>query len=304
MNKIIKPMLAIAFILGMAGQTKAQDMSKVPTIRLNNGTEMPQLGVGTFLVTGKDAPGKISYALRHGYRLIDTAQAYGNEKEVGEGIKTSGVERDSIFVTSKISPHAMRGGAEAVRESIERSLADLGTGYIDLMLIHWPVAGKIRETWQVMEEFVDSGKIRSIGLSNFNPSHIDEVLSFARIRPVLNQIEIHPYMTQFNVSEYNFRNGIQTEAWGPLGQGVTGELNDPAILKIAKRHNKSAAQVILRWHMQRGLITMPRCDNPEYVRENAAIFDFELSPAEMEIISGLNRNQRTNEKNDPDNFPW
>jgi hypothetical protein len=304
MNKIIKTMLAITFILGMAGQTKAQNMNKVPTIRLSNGVEMPQLGVGTFLVTGKDAPGKISYALRHGYRLIDTAQAYGNEKEVGEGIKASGVERDSIFVTSKISPDAMRGGAEAVRESIERSLADLGTGYIDLMLIHWPVAGKIRETWQIMEEFVDSGKIRSIGLSNFNPSHIDEVLSFARIRPVLNQIEIHPYMTQFNVSGYNFRNGIQTEAWGPLGQGVTDELEDPAILEIAKRHNKSAAQVILRWHIQRGLITMPRCDNPEYVRENAAIFDFELSSAEMEIISGLNRNQRTNEKNDPDNFPW
>lgn len=180
MSQIIKTMLAIAFILGMAGQPKAQNMSKVPTIRLNNGTEMPQLGVGTFLVTGKDAPGKIFYALRHGYRLIDTAQAYGNEKEVGEGIKTSGVERDSIFVTSKISPDAMRGGAEAVRESIERSLADLGTGYIDLMLIHWPVAGKIREIWQIMEEFVDSGKIRSIGLSNFNPSHIDEVLSFFR----------------------------------------------------------------------------------------------------------------------------
>lgn len=152
-------MLAIAFIIGMAGQTNAQNMSKVPTIRLNNGTEMPQLGVGTFLVTGKDAPGKISYALRHGYRLIDTAQAYGNEKEVGEGIKTSRVERDSIFVTSKISPDAMRGGAEAVRESIERSLADLGTGYIDLMLIHWPVAGKNKETWQIMEEFVDSGNL-------------------------------------------------------------------------------------------------------------------------------------------------
>lgn len=152
-------MLAIAFIIGMAGQTNAQNMSKVPTIRLNNGTEMPQLGVGTFLVTGKDAPGKISYALRHGYRLIDTAQAYGNEKEVGEGIKTSGVERDCIFVTSKISPDAMRGGAEAVRESIERSLADLGTGYIDLMLIHWPVADKIREIWQIMEEFVDSGNL-------------------------------------------------------------------------------------------------------------------------------------------------
>jgi len=304
MNTILKLLFTLTAVISGITQLNAQNMNKVPTIRLSNGVEMPQLGVGTFLVTGKDASGKISYALRHGYRLIDTAQAYGNEKEVGEGIETSGVARDSIFVTSKISPDAMRGGAEAVRESIERSLADLGTGYIDLMLIHWPVAGKIRETWQIMEEFVDNGKIRSIGLSNFNPSHIDEVLSFARIRPVLNQIEIHPYMTQFNVSGYNFRNGIQTEAWGPLGQGVTGELKDPAILEIAKRHNKSAAQIILRWHMQRGLITMPRCDNPEYVSENADIFDFELSPAEMEIISGLNKNERTNVKNNPENFPW
>lgn len=298
----------MAFLLAFAGlisavlPLNAQNMNKVPTIRLSNGIEMPQLGVGTFLVKGDDASDKIAYALRLGYRLIDTAQGYGNEKEVGEAIRNSGIPRDSIFITSKISPSAMRDGT--VRESIEESLASLGTGYIDLMLIHWPVAGKIKETWQIMEEYVDNGKIRSIGLSNFNPSHIDEVLSFARIRPVLNQIEIHPYMTQFNVSGYNFRNGIQTEAWGPLGQGVTGELEDPAIVEIAKRHNKSAAQVILRWHMQRGLITMPRCDNPEYVRENADIFNFELSPSEMEIISGLNRNQRTNEKNDPDNFPW
>ncbi len=210
--KILKTILAVALALGMAGQTKAQNISKVSTIKLNNGIEMPQLGVGTYLVTGEEASDKIASALRHGYRLIDTAQAYGNEKEVGEGIKESGVERDSIFVTSKISPDAMRGGANAVRESIEKSLADLGTGYIDLMLIHWPVAGKIRETWEVMEEYVNNGKLRAIGLSNFNPHHIDELLSYARIRPVINQIEMHPYMTQYNVSGYNFRNGIQTEA--------------------------------------------------------------------------------------------
>ena len=236
--KILKTILAVTLALGMAGQTKAQNMSKVPEIKLNNGIEMPQLGVGTFLVTGEEASGKIAFALRHGYRLIDTAQAYGNEKEVGEGIKESGVARDSIFVTSKISPDAMRGGAEAVRESIEKSLADLGTGYIDLMLIHWPVAGKIRETWEVMEEYVNTGKLRAIGLSNFNPHHIDELLSYARIRPVINQIEIHPYMTQYNVSGYNFRNGIHTEAWGPLGQGVTGELDDLAIATIAKNTAK------------------------------------------------------------------
>ena len=264
--------LAVALALGTAGQTKVQNISKVPTIKLNNGIEMPQLGVGTFLVTGEEAPGKIAYALRHGYRLIDTAQAYGNEKEVGKGIKESGVERDSVFVTSKISRDAMRGGAHAVRESIGKSFAELGTDYIDLMLIHWPVAGKIRETWEVMEEYVDNGKLRA--------------------------------MTQYNVSGHNFRNGIQTEAWGPLGQGVTGELDDPAIVAIAKCHGKTSAQVILRWHMQRGLVTMPRCDNPDYVRENMEIFDFQLTPQEMEIISGLNKNQRTNAKNDPDNFPW
>ena len=302
--KILETILAVALALGTAGQTKVQNISKVPTIKLNNGIEMPQLGVGTFLVTGEEAPGKIAYALRHGYRLIDTAQAYGNEKEVGKGIKESGVERDSVFVTSKISRDAMRGGAHAVRESIGKSFAELGTVYIDLMLIHWPVAGKIRETWEVMEEYVDNGKLRAIGLSNINPHHVDELLSYARIRPVINQIEIHPYMTQYNVSGHNFRNGIQTEAWGPLGQGVTGELDDPAIVAIAKCHGKTSAQVILRWHMQRGLVTMPRCDNPDYVRENMEIFDFQLTPQEMEIISGLNKNQRTNAKNDPDDFPW
>lgn len=155
-----------------------------------------------------------------------------------------------------------------------------------------------------MEEYADSGKVRSIGISNFNPHHIDDLLAYARIKPVVNQIEIHPSMTQYDVSVYNFLNGIQTESWGPLGQGTTDELTNPVIGEIAKRHGKSIAQVILRWHMQRGLITMPRCDNPDYSAENMEIFDFELSPAEMEIISGLNKNERTNVKNNPEKFPW
>ena len=194
--------------------------------------------------------------------------------------------------------------AAIVRQSLDKSLADLGTDYIDLVLIHWPVQGHIEETWQILEEYVDKGKIRSIGVSNFNPHHLDELLEYARIRPVVNQIEIEPYMTQHDVVGYTFRKGIQVEAWGPLGQGVTGVLDDPAIGEIAARHGKSAAQVILRWHMQRGLVTIPRCDNDAYTDENIRIFDFELSPSEMEIITGLNRNQRANEKNDPDNFPW
>ena len=301
MKQILRTIFAIVLALGMASQTNAQNMNKVPSIRLNNGIEMPQLGVGTFLVKDKAAE-HVSHAIKTGFRLIDTAQGYGNEKEVGEGIRMSGIERSELFITTKVNTVEMRNGT--VRQSLDKSLADLGVDYIDLVLIHWPVEGHIKETWQILEEYVDKGKIRSIGVSNFNPHHIDSLLTYARIRPVVNQIEIHPYMVQIEKSGYNFQQDIQTEAWGPLGQGITGELQDPAIGEIAKRHGKSIAQVILRWHLQRGLVTIPRCDNDSYTEENINIFDFELSAAEMEIITGLNRNQRTNEKNDPDNFPW
>jgi diketogulonate reductase-like aldo/keto reductase len=301
MKQISRTIFAIVLALGMASQTNAQNMNKVPSIRLNNGIEMPQLGVGTFLVKDKAAE-HVSHAIKTGFRLIDTAQGYGNEKEVGEGIRMSGIERSELFITTKVNTVEMRNGT--VRQSLDKSLADLGVDYIDLVLIHWPVEGHIKETWQILEEYVDKGKIRSIGVSNFNPHHIDSLLTYARIRPVVNQIEIHPYMVQIEKSGYNFQQDIQTEAWGPLGQGITGELQDPAIGEIAKRHGKSIAQVILRWHLQRGLVTIPRCDNDSYTEENINIFDFELSAAEMEIITGLNRNQRTNEKNDPDNFPW
>lgn len=301
MKHISRTIFAIVLALGMAIQTNAQEMNKVPTVKLNNGMEMPQLGVGTFLVKD-DAAERVCHAIKVGFRLIDTAQGYGNEKEVGEGIRRSGIDRRELFITTKVNTTEMRGGT--VRQSLDKSLADLGTDYIDLVLIHWPVKGHIKETWQILEEYVDKGKIRSIGVSNFNPHHLDELLEYARIRPVVNQIEIEPYMTQHDVVGYTFRKGIQVEAWGPLGQGVTGVLDDPAIGEIAARHGKSAAQVILRWHMQRGLVTIPRCDNDAYTDENIRIFDFELSPSEMEIITGLNRNQRAYEQNDPDNFPW
>lgn len=301
--KIPKITAIIALMLAgtLSQQIKAQDMG-IPTITLSNGVKMLQLGAGTFLVTGDAAVEQILFALQKGFRLIDSAQGYGNETQVGGAIRRSGLPREELFITTKIAPDAMRNGT--VRQSIEESLSKLGAGYIDLMLIHWPVAGHIEETWKIMEEYVDNGKIRSIGVSNFNPRHIDDLLTYARIKPVVNQIEIHPYMTQYDVSGYNFQNGIQTESWGPLGQGTTDELTNPVIGEIAKKYGKSIAQVILRWHMQRGLITMPRCDNPDYVVENMNIFDFELTSAEMEIISGLNRNERTNAKNNPDNFPW
>lgn len=288
-------------LVGMTGAIKAQKMNVIPTIKLNNGIEMPQLGIGTFAVK-EDAAERVCHAVKTGFRLIDTAQGYGNEKEVGEGIRKSGIDRKLLFITTKVNTTEMRN--KTVRQSIDNSLNDLGLDYIDLVLIHWPVAGHIEETWKILEEYVDKGKIRSIGLSNFNPHHIDSLLLYARIRPVINQIEIHPYMTQQANVDFNFGKDIQVEAWGPLGQGTNGVLNDPTIEEIARRYNKSVAQVILRWHMQRGLITIPRCDNDDYTDENLCIYDFELSSKEMETISGLNRNLRTYEKNDPDNFPW
>ena len=288
-------------LVGMTGAIKAQKMNVIPTIKLNNGIEMPQLGIGTFAVK-EDAAERVCHAVKTGFRLIDTAQGYGNEKEVGEGIRKSGIDRKLLFITTKVNTTEMRN--KTVRQSIDNSLNDLGLDYIDLVLIHWPVAGHIEETWKILEEYVDKGKIRSIGLSNFNPHHIDSLLLYARIRPVINQIEIHPYMTQQANVDFNFGKDIQVEAWGPLGQGTNGVLNDPTIEEIARRYNKSVAQVILRWHMQRGLITIPRCDNDDYTDENLCIYDFELSSKEMETISGLNRNLRTCEKNDPDNFPW
>ena len=272
----------------------------IPHVVLNNGMEMPQLGVGTFTLK-ETAAECVKHAIGLGYRLVDAAQGYDNEAEVWQGIKESGIDRSEVFITSKISPDAMRSGK--VRESLDRTIDAFGGTYVDLMLIHWPVAGKVEETWKIMEEYVDAGKIRAIGVSNFNPHHVDELLAYARIKPAVNQIEIHPYMTQQEVVGNTFAKGIQVEGWAPLGQGGA-VLQDGTIGAIARNHGKSIAQVILRWNIQRGLIAIPRCDNADYTAENMDIFDFELSPVEMSVINGLNRNERTYEKNDPDNFPW
>lgn len=272
----------------------------IPHVVLNNGMEMPQLGVGTFTLK-ETAAECMKHAIGLGYRLVDAAQGYDNEAEVWQGIEASGIDRSEVFITSKISPDAMRSGK--VRESLDRTIEAFGGTYVDLMLIHWPVAGKVEETWKIMEEYVDAGKIRAIGVSNFNPHHVDELLAYARIKPAVNQIEIHPYMTQQEVVGNTFAKGIQVEGWAPLGQGGA-VLQDGTIGAIARKHGKSIAQVILRWNIQRGLIAIPRCDNADYTAENMDIFDFELSPVEMSVINGLNRNERTYEKNDPDNFPW
>lgn len=261
---------------------------------------MPQLGFGTWTLKGDTASESVKNALLSGYRLVDTAQAYGNEEAVYKGIKDSQINRKDLFITTKISPDNMR--KHRVEESLKESLDKLGGDYLDLVLIHWPVKGEVQQTWEVLERYVRNGKVRAIGLSNFNPHHIEDLMKYATIKPVSNQMEIHPYMTQFGPSGFTFKNGIQVEAWSPLGTGTV--LKDPTLAKIAESHHKTPAQIVLRWLMQRGIVAIPRSSNPEHIKENIEIFDFKLSPEEMEIINGLNKNTRVNPKNDPDNFPW
>ncbi len=274
--------------------------NNVPYITLNNGKKMPQIGFGTWTLYGENAVLSIKNAINSGYRLIDTAQFYDNEAEVYKAIKDSGIPRSEIFITTKIAPRNMRDGR--VRESLNESLKALGGDYIDLVLIHWPAEGYIKETWQIMEEYVNNGKIKSIGISNFSPNQVEELLKYAKIKPVINQIEIHPYLTQKQNIEFIFSKDIRPEAWSPLGAGDV--LDDEVLKNIAKKHNKSVAQIVLRWHIQQGLIAIPRSDNKEHIIENIDIFDFELSDEEMKSIDELNKNQMVDYRNYTASFLW
>ena len=273
------------------------------TIPLNNGLEIPQIGVGTWTLRGETARQNVRLALEAGFRHIDTAQGYENEAEVGQGIADSGVSRSEIFVTTKVATGTMREGREAVRKSIDESLAKLKTGYIDLLLIHWPVKGCVKHTWQMMEDYVQQGKVRSIGVSNFNRHHLDDLLAYADIRPVINQIEVHPLMTQEENIAYNHSLGIQVEAWGPFGQGDIDVIGHPLLQLLAAKYQKTASQIVLRWIVQRDLITIPRA-KPNHFAENLAIMAFTLSDDDMQAISALNQNLRSNVLNDPETFPW
>jgi len=272
-------------------------------MKLNNGLEIPQIGVGTWTLRGETARQNVRLALLAGFHHIDTAQGYENEAEVGQGITDSGLPRNEIFVTTKVATGIMRNGGEAVRQSIDASLAKLNTGYIDLLLIHWPVKNCVKHTWQVMEDYVRQGKVRSIGVSNFNRHHLDDLLSYASIRPVINQIEVHPLMTQEENIAYNHALGIQVEAWGPFGQGDLDVIGHPLLQSLASKYHKTASQIVLRWIVQRDLITIPRA-KPNHFVENLEIMTFSLSDEDMQAISSLNQDQRSNVLNDPDNFPW
>ena len=270
----------------------------VPTIALNSGTTIPQLGFGVFQIPPEDTQKATETALEVGYRHIDTAQMYGNEKEVGAAVATSALDRGDVFVTSKLNNGA-HAHDDALR-AFDATLDALGFEYLDLFLVHWPLpaVGDFVDTWHAMEEIYHSGRARAIGVSNFQPHHLRRLHGETTITPAVNQIEVHPYLTQDEVRAFNSEHGIVTEAWSPIAQGKV--LDDPVLTRIAKAHDRTSAQVTLRWHIQRGDVVFPKSVTPERVRENFEIFDFELSGAEMTDITALNRDERTGP--DPDTF--
>jgi 2,5-diketo-D-gluconate reductase A len=274
----------------------------VPDITLNNGRTIPQFGFGVFQIEPKDTVEATSVALEAGYRHIDTAQMYGNENEVGEAIAKSGIDRGEVFVTSKLNNQFHR--PEDARISFDITLEALGFDYLDLFLIHWPLPtkydGDFVSTWEVMEEFYRDGRVRSIGVSNFTAHHLRRLRAEATVTPAVNQVEIHPYFTQEELRADCADHNIAVEAWAPIAQGKV--LDDPTIGAIAERVGKSPAQVVLRWHIQRGDIVFPKSVTPARVKENIDIFDFELSPADLESITSLNRDERGGP--DPDTFDW
>ncbi len=277
-------------------------MTTVPDVTLNNGRAIPQFGFGVFQIRPEDTVKAVAAALEAGYRHIDTAEMYGNEKEAGTAIAESGLDRADVFVTSKLNNGFHR--PDDARRAFAGSLDALGFDYLDLFLIHWPLptryGGDYVSTWRTLEEFYHDGRARSIGVSNFQPHHLRRLHGESEITPAVNQIECHPYLTQDDVRTFCAQYQIAIEAWSPLAQGLV--LDDPTIVSIAKAVGKTPAQVVLRWHIERGDIVFPKSVTPSRIRENIDIFDFELSGEDVEAITALNKNQRTGP--DPDKFDW
>jgi 2,5-diketo-D-gluconate reductase A len=277
-----------------------QSTTIIPNITLNDDARIPQLGFGVFQIPPAETRKATLAALEVGYRHIDTAEMYGNEKEVGEAVRESGLGRSAVYVTSKLN-NGFHARADALA-AFDRTLESLGFEYLDLFLIHWPLpaVGDFVETWKALETMQQSGRVKSIGVSNFQPHHLQRLLDETDTVPAVNQIEVHPYLSQNDVRAFNTEHGIATEAWSPIAQGKV--LGDPVITTIASLIGKSAAQVTLRWHIQRGDIVFPKSVTRSRVEENFALFDFELSGDQMAQITALNRDERTGPN--PDEFNW
>ncbi len=271
------------------------------TVLLTNGVAMPRLGLGTWQGRPEDGPhveAAVRTALAIGYRCIDTAAGYANEQGVGRAVRASGIPRDQIFVTSKIANHDQRSGNP--RRAFDASLKALGLDYVDLYLVHWPVKGRYKETWKALEDAYTEKKVRAIGVSNFQIHHLEDLLKDARVVPAVNQFELHPRLTQKPLRAFCVSHGIQVEAWSPLMLGRL--LDDPVVTAIARVHQRTPAQVILRWDLQHGFVTIPKSADPKRIAENAGLFGFELLSEEMEKLDGLNKNERSGA--DPDHFTF
>jgi diketogulonate reductase-like aldo/keto reductase len=266
---------------------------------LHNGVKMPWFGLGVFKVEdGAEVVNSVKWAIEAGYKSIDTAAVYGNEEGVGQGIKESGVSREELFITTKVWNADQ--GYESTLKAFDESMKKLGLEYLDLYLVHWPVEGKYKDTWRALETLYKEGKIKAIGVSNFQIHHLEDVIKDAEIVPMVNQVEYHPRLTQKELQAFCRQHSIQLEAWSPLMQGKL--LDDETLTEIAEKHGKSVAQVILRWDLQNEVVTIPKSVKEHRIYDNASIFDFELSQEEMERIDGLNRDERVGP--DPDNFDF
>ena len=257
-----------------------------PTILLNNGKTIPQIGFGTSPLNDTEVAPLVVAAIETGYRHIDTAYRYNNEKGVGQGIRDSGIERESLFVTTKLDGQ-FQGDDRAI-SGLNESLQRLGLDYVDLLLIHWPLPQRDEyiSTWKTFEKLVAAGKAKSIGLSNFKPAHIDRLLAEASIRPTINQIQLNPRITRPEQRAYNTKQGIVTEAWSPLGAG-NDLLENPTLATIGAKYGKTPGQVVLRWHIELGVVAIPRSSNPDRIAQNIDIFDFELTTDEINALSAL-----------------
>ena len=266
-------------------------MSTVPSLKMNNGLEIPQLGFGVFLVPPEETQEAVAEALKADYRLIDTAQGYRNEEGVGAAIAESDIPREELFITSKLtnSEH----GYDSALAAFEGSMQKLGIEVLDLFLIHWPLPmfDQYVETWRAFEKLLADGRVRSIGVSNFEIDHLQRLMAETDVVPAVNQIELHPQFPQEALREFHQEHGILTESWGPLGQGK-GLLEDPSIVEVARRRDRTPAQVVLRWHIQLGCVVIPKSVNPERIRENIDVFDFELDDGDMAEISKVRTGQR------------
>jgi 2,5-diketo-D-gluconate reductase A len=284
--------------------TTRTDEGAVPTIVLNDGRPIPQLGFGVFQIPPSETAAAVGRALEIGYRLIDTAEDYRNEKQVGEAVRASGLDRGDVFVTSKLSNASHR--PDDARGAFDATLAALGFDYVDLFLIHWPLPtlydGDFVSTWRTLEEFQREGRARSIGVSNFQVAHLETLSRETDVVPAVNQIELHPYFLNAEVREFDQALGVATQAWSPIAEGQV--LDDPAVNSTAQRLGKSPAQVVLRWHIERGNIVFPKTTRPARMQENFELFDFRLERDDIDRIDALDRGEAGRIGGHPDTFAY